>query len=268
MGKKNRYEKLIGAIFFSHFSKGVTQFDFERQEIESHARKLRIKLPKNLGDLVYSFRYRASLPEKIRSCAPAGKEWVILPAGRSRYRFVVTDVASQITPNELLAETKVPDATPGVISMYALNDEQALLAKLRYNRLIDVFTRTACYSLQSHLRTFVPRVGQVETDEIYVGVDRRGAHYVFPVQAKGKKDRLNVVQVRQDLEVCKHKFPSLICRSIGAQFMTDEVIALFEFQEDAGNIRVALEKHYRLVPPEELTPDDLEKYKRATVDDD
>jgi hypothetical protein len=46
---------------------------------------------------------------------------------------------------------KVPDATPGVIAKYALSDEQALLAKLRYNRLVDLFTAITCYSLQSHL---------------------------------------------------------------------------------------------------------------------
>lgn len=66
----------------------------------------------------------------------------------------------------MLAETKIPDSTPGIIAKYALNDEQALLAKVRYNRLIDIFTGVACYSLQSHLRTTVPKIGQVETDEI------------------------------------------------------------------------------------------------------
>jgi hypothetical protein len=76
----------------------------------------------------------------------------------------------------MMAETKVPDSTPGVIAMYALSDEQALLAKLRYNRLIDIFTGVACYSLQSHLRTSVRTLGQVETDEIYIGLDKRGAH--------------------------------------------------------------------------------------------
>ena len=98
---------------------------------------------------------------------------------------------------------KVPDATPGVIGMYALNDEQALLAKLRYNRLIDIFTGVACYSLQNHLRTFVETVGQIETDEIYMGIDKRGAHFAFPVQAKGAKDMINIVQIEQDLAMLR-----------------------------------------------------------------
>lgn len=89
---------------------------------------------------------------------------------------------------------KVPDATPGIIAKYALNDEQALLAKVRYNRLLDIFTGVTCYSLQNHLRTTVPNMGQIETDELYVGVDKRGVHYVLPVQAKGGKDKLGIVQ--------------------------------------------------------------------------
>jgi hypothetical protein len=94
----------------------------------------------------------------VTARAPKGKEWIIQPAGRSQYRFVARTLTT-ITPNQMMAETKVPDSTPGVISMYALSDEQALLAKLRYNRLIDVFTGVACYSLQSHLRTTVPHLG-------------------------------------------------------------------------------------------------------------
>ena len=267
MPNKNRYERLIEAVFFSHYSEGVAEFEFEREEIERHARKLRIKLPKNLGDVIYSFRYRASLPDAVRARAPKGKTWVILPAGRSRYRFVATEAEPQIVPNKLLSVVKVPDSTPGVIFMYALTDEQALLARLRYNRLLDVFSRVTCYSLQSHLRTTVPNVGQVETDEVYVGLDRRGAHYVFPVQAKGKKDKLSLVQVRQDVGVCRHKFPNLLCRPIGAQFMEEDVIVLFEFEDNAGEIRIVSEKHYRLVPPDELTPEDLERYRQTETDE-
>jgi hypothetical protein len=263
MRSQSRYERILEAIFDAHFTRGTTVFEFERQEIEHHARELGIKLPKNIGDLLYTFRYRARLPEAIRERAPEGTEWIILPAGRARYRFSLLNSAAQVTPNEILSETKVPDATPGVITMYALNDEQALVARLRYNRLIDIFSRVTCYQLQSHLRTFVEGVGQVETDEIYVGLDRRGAHYVFPVQAKGGKDSLGVVQVLQDIALCKAKFPNLLCRPIGAQFMGGSVIALFEFEECEGRISVAVEKHYRLVPPTELTDSDLERYRNT-----
>jgi hypothetical protein len=256
----NRYERIIERIFLSRYTKGAREILFEREDIERVAEELQIKLPKNLGDVIYSFRYRTRLPKSIRSKAPKGMQWIIRPAGRSRYRFVATKQAS-IAPTSRLAETKVPDSTPGVIAMYSLSDERALLAKLRYNRLVDIFTGMACYSLQNHLRTAVPGVGQVETDEIYVGVDKRGAHYVFPVQAKGGSDTLSVVQIEQDLAVCREKFPDLICRPIAAQFMKEDLIALFELEMDEDGLKIAAERHYRLVPPEDVTSADLEAYR-------
>jgi len=163
-----------------------------------------------------------------------------------------------------MAITKVPDSTPGVVAKYAFNDEQALLAKVRYNRLVDIFMGVTCYSLQNHLRTTVPDVGQVETDELYVGVDKKGVHYVFPIQAKGGTDRLGIVQIEQDFAVCAHKFPSLICRPVAAQFMADNVIALFEFEQGEAGVVISSERHYQLVPPEDVTDDDLRTYQGRT----
>jgi hypothetical protein len=208
MKKPNIYSQIIEKIFFSKYSDGIKEIEFERFDIEKFANELKVQIPKNLGDLIYSFRYRADLPAKILDKAPKGKTWIIRPAGRAKYRFSLVD-DNPIVPNPKYAETKIPDATPGIISKYALSDEQALLAVIRYNRLIDIFTGVACYSLQNHLRTAVKDLGQVETDEIYVGVDKKGAHYVFPIQAKGGGDKLNIVQIEQDFAVCENKFPDL-----------------------------------------------------------
>lgn len=256
----NRYSRIIERIFLSNYREGATEVAFERADIARVAVELGITLPKNLGDLVYSFRYRTALPESIRSRAPHGQEWIIRPAGRSRYRFVAGSMGA-IVPSQLLAETKVPDSTPGLIARYALSDEQALLARLRYNRLVDIFTGVTCYSLQNHLRTTVPSLGQVETDEIYLGVDRRGAQYVLPVQAKGGNDTLSIVQIEQDIALCGSKFPDLICRPVGAQFVGRDLIVLFEFESGDDGIRVSAERHYRLVPSDRISSEDLMAYR-------
>ncbi|MGA2066173.1 MAG: hypothetical protein ABSG86_14455 [Thermoguttaceae bacterium] len=261
MTDKNRYVRIIERIFLEAYTPGARFLEFRREDIERVATSLGIALPKNLGDLIYTFRYRGSLPDSIVAKAPKGKHWIIVPAGRGIYRFEATSI-STVTPTPGLAETKVPDATPGMIARYALSDEQALLAKLRYNRLIDIFSGVSCYSLQSHLRTTVADLGQVETDEIYIGVDRRGAHYVFPVQAKGGRDKISIVQIMQDFALAREKFPLLLSRPIAAQFMEDDVIALFEFEESKRGLAILREKHYRLVRPEELTAEELAAYRR------
>ena len=43
--------------------------------------------------------------------------------------------------------------------------------------------------------------------------------------------------------------------------MQDNLIALFEFEESPSGIVLVSEKHYRLVPPDELTPEDLNAYR-------
>lgn len=265
MKRQNRYAAILERIFTSKYKSGLKAVDFKRGEIETVARQLRIKLPKNLGDLIYSFRYRVDLPEKIRSAAGHGETWIIRPTGKARYRLVLVS-DKPLHSNANLAITKASDATPGLIVKYAFNDEQSLLAKLRYNRLVDIFTGVTCYSLQSHLRTTMPAMGQVETHEIYVGLDKKGAHYIFPVQAKGGSDKLNVVEIEQDFAMSAHKFPHLICRPIAAQFMDDGVIALFEFEQNNGVVSISSEKHYKLVPPEDITDADLKNYWRRTAD--
>lgn len=256
----NRYSQIIASIFLSRHKKGSDEVEFERADIERTAAELNIKLPKNLGDLVYSFRYRSQLPDSIRNLAPKGKSWIIRPAGRAKYRFVAVRDAA-IVPDPMLAKIKIPDATPGIIAAYALTDEQALLAKVRYNRLIDVFTGITCYALQSHLRTTVSGMGQVETDELYVGIDKKGIQYVIPVQAKGGSDQLSPVQIEQDLALCRQKFPGLTCRAIGAQFLDERTIVLFLFTETDEGVRIEEQKHYMLVSPEEISPEEIASYR-------
>jgi hypothetical protein len=253
------YDALIVRIFNNHHKKGVDVFEFDRTEIETVAAQLNLRLPKNLGDLIYSFRYRKRLPQEIVDTATGKKQWIILPAGRSKYRFKLAKL-TQIIPRTNLIATKIPDATPQIIAAYALTDEQALLARVRYNRLLDIFLGIATYSLQNHLRTTVKTMGQIEIDEIYVGLSKTGQQFVIPVQAKGGTDKLAVIQTTQDLAYCAEKFPPLTARAISAQFMPDDVIALFELTLENDEVKVVDERHYCLVPAKSISDDDLKTY--------
>lgn len=264
--KTNRYVDILVRIFTDHYKPGTTSFEFERAEMETAAAQLKVKLPKNIGDLIYSFRYRAQMPEVIARTAPAGQEWAILAAGRALYRMQLRKLI-RIVPSENLYQIKIPDGTPEIIAKYALGDEQALLAKVRYNRLIDLFLRVTSYSLQNHLRTAVPEIGQIEIDEVYIGIRNTGQQFIIPVQAKGGNDRIGIAQVEQDLALCKHAFPALTPRPIAVQFKKDEggeIIVMFELVQENEEIRVLDEKHYRLVPAETINQQDLETMARAS----
>ncbi|MGB5105421.1 MAG: endonuclease [Candidatus Zixiibacteriota bacterium] len=263
---KNRYTLIVEKLFFDNYSEGASSIEFTRDEIEAIAKRLKIKLPKNLGDIIYSFRYRSNLPASILKKAPKGWEWIIRGTGRARYEFKLNRIV-HVRPDPNRAETKIPDATPAIVVKYALNDEQSLLAKLRYNRLIDIFLGITCYSLQSHLRTSVASIGQVETDEMYVGVDRSGVHYIVPVQAKGRSDRIGVVQIEQDCELCAAKYPALVCKPVAAQYVQEDLIAVFLFEMTVDGLRVSTERQYRLVAANELSEDELKSYRDRLAND-
>ena len=260
MAKKlNRYQATIEKIFFDRFQAGSTEFEFDREELEESYVALGFSRIKNIGDIPYSFRYRNALPDNVLDTQPEGLEWIIEGAGKGRYRFKLVK-KTRIVHREDLVVVDIPDATPELIRAYALDDEQALLAIVRYNRLIDTFLSLTTYSLQNHLRTTVEGMGQIEIDELYIGLDKRGCHYAIPVQAKGGKDQIGIVQTTQDIRFVEQKFPGMRCRAIAAQFMADELIALFELTLQDNEIKVVEERHYRLVPHDRLDRDAIRAY--------
>ena len=254
-----KYDAIIAYVFAKNYHAGSREILFSREELVEAANQLGFQRPKNIGDIPYTFRYRKDLPKSITKTAPADHEWIIRGAGTGLYRFVIVP-ALDIKPNASMTITKIPDATPGIISRYTQGDEQALLAVIRYNRLIDTFVGVTCYSLQNHLSTSIPEIGAVETDEVYIGLDKRGVHYVFPVEAKGTQDKLGRVQIEQDFALCDAKFPNLICRPIGAQSLPGQVIVLFEFEMNGDDLSIVSERHYKLVPIDEISDDDLVRY--------
>ncbi|MFN7928556.1 MAG: endonuclease, partial [Blastocatellia bacterium] len=100
---KNRYVTLIASIFLKYHQEGATEVAFRREDIVEIATLLNIALPKNLGDVIYSFRYRAALPDTIIAKAPAGYAWIIRAAGRAQYKFVLTKEANFL-PNPNLVK--------------------------------------------------------------------------------------------------------------------------------------------------------------------
>lgn len=210
MGK---YEQIIEWVFSQNYRPGMMRAAFKRDELVNASDALGFERIKNLGDIPYSFRFRRELPDSIQHTASAGTEWIIVGAGIGEYQFRLAE-SGKIQPNPHIRLVKVPDATPEIVRQYAPEkDEQALLTRVRYNRLVDIFTGTTCYSIQNHLRTTVSDIGQVEVDEIYVGINKRGTHFVMPCQAKSPGDKFGIVQVIQDIELCQERYPNAICKT-------------------------------------------------------
>ncbi len=165
-----------------------------------------------------------------------------------------------VEPNPWLVTNPIFDETPRYVGGVSVLDQTRLLTVLRHNRLVSLFLGLSTYSHTINYRAQMRGIGQIEIDEVYVGVDREGRQFVVPVQAKGGNDKLSAVQARQDIMCCASKFPALICRAISAQFMEGDLIALFKLTLEDGMIKVADEAHYRLVPADQISREELKTY--------
>ena len=166
-----------------------------------------------------------------------------------------------ISPNPFYATRWVVDRTPAPVTHFSFSERGALLAKIRHNNLVGLFLGLDVYSIQCCASVNVRRIGQIEIDEVYVGLDRSGRQFVVPVQAKGGGDKLNVVQTKQDIACCSEKFPGLICRALSAQFVEADRIALFELTLEDGAIKIADEAHYQLLPADQISLEELAGYR-------
>jgi hypothetical protein len=126
--------------------------------------------------------------------------------------------------------------------------------------LIDIFLGITAYSLQNYVISSVTGIGQIEIDEIYVGLNRKGVQFVIPVQARAGNDRISVIQTKQDIGYCTEKFPKLICCPISTQLLPNNLVAMFELALEDGEVKVVEEKHYKLVPGNQIFEEDLQSY--------
>ena len=260
----SRYDAIITHIFSNHYRDNLKKVSFDRDELADACKHLGFERIKNLGDIPYSFRFRKDLPSSITNTAPENLEWIIIGSGIGMYQFRLASQA-KISPTNNRRIIKIPDATPEIVKKYSPGtDEQALLTKVRYNKLVDVFLGLTCYSIQNHLRTTVENIGQIEIDEIYLGVSKKGGHYIIPCEAKSPYERFGVVQVMQDIEFCKQNYPNILCKSLALQFLSENDLAILELTveeyDDVFRLSVVDECHYRLTSKDGITESEIISY--------
>ena len=235
--REKDYDRIIASLFNSKFKEGSPEIDFTKDELVAVARKLKITL-RNAPDVVYTYRSRANLPQSILNKG----NWVIKPKGKGRFSFLKSKRKPFICIQEGLHAIEIPNALPEIVETHASEDEQALLSSIRYNRFVDIFTEITCFHLQSHIRTTIEGEGQIEIDDLYVGIDTDGTEYILPLEAKSADDRdkLGWIQISNMVKFARQNFPKLKCRPIAAKPAGHNKICLIEFDNNPNSEEVSI----------------------------
>ena len=138
MPRITKYDRIISKLF-NTYDDGESSFAFPRSAIAEAAAELDLAAPKNLGDVIYTYRSRRDLPEDIQQRAENGREWIIRTVGTGQYEFVQVRWGGA-QPSLSLAETRIPDSTPALIDLYRQSDEQAGPFDCLRNKLVNQST--------------------------------------------------------------------------------------------------------------------------------
>lgn len=211
----------------------------------------RLQMTGNPYDPRYNVKSRGGFPDEMRAVAPEGMEWRIDTLGKGKYAFVLAKIGEGvILPSLGMKRIKMLDAIPSIVERYSRRDEQALLARIRYNNLVGVFLGLSVYSLQSHWKTSAGTGAPIEIDEVYVGMDANGCHYVVPVEAKsvGPRENVTAKQILDNHRAASTQFPGANVVSVAAKVMDDYAIAMWRLDVDvaSGTVTSAFERHYEL----------------------
>lgn len=254
---RNR-DEVIQRVFQKHWNPGDSEVPFTMDDVREAIAAVASLRPgyreHNVPDVRYEYASgRRALPDTVNRLGP----WMIQGRGKAKYAFVRLSTSPTIAVQDGLLTIMLPDATPEIVLEYAGEDEQGLLAKVHYNRLLDVFLAITCYHLQNHWRNFVKGKGQCEIDDLYVGLNTAERQFVIPVEAKCANERLSKTQVVQVVDFARARYPKLIIRPVGVQEMPDGSLLLIEFTpaDHPDEVRIKEQRRYKLVPFAEVPLD-------------
>lgn len=243
----SQYDEVILEVFLRHYQEGTERLPFRKDELAEICTKHGITV-RNVPDIIYTYRARRALPEQILATG----HWAIEPAGRGAYAFRLLRNPPHFEIRFAdYAPIDIYNAIPEVVEGLLRQDEQSLLTLVLYNRLADIFTGLTCFHIQNHYRSFVKGMGEVELDALYVGVDKTGALFVLPIEAKSQAENemIGRVQVSQMAKLVRQDFPALRRRILAVKGLADGTVVLIEFDDhkDPDDFGILSVGRYRLI---------------------
>ncbi len=245
--ENTQYDIVILTLFLRHYQPGLKRLIFQKDEIEDVCQELNIKV-RNIPDIPYTYRVRRNLPKEILKTG----HWAIESVGKSGYAFIMLENPPRFDIRfQDYEPINIFNAIPELVDGLLRTDEQSLLTKLLYNRLIDIFCELTCFHIQNHYRSFVNEIGEVELDAIYAGVDKLGNLFIIPIEAKSQADNdmIGRIQISQMVLLVKQEFHELTCRILAVKELSDKTIGIVEFNDKTNpdEVRILSISRYRLI---------------------
>jgi len=234
-------DRIMVQLFIDKYNLGSDEMSFTLDDVRAVASEKSISL-RNPADFIYQYRARRALPEQILKLG----NWILTGVGKGKYLLKKIDYSPHFEyeiPDDIVV---IKNTTPERVKPFLRNDEMSSLTKLRYCETISHFTSLTCSEIQTHYRSFVKGVGQVEIDEFYVGESEKG-RWLIPLEAKSNvdTDRLGRVQISQMVSAMKQDFPNEKRRILALKDIGNDEYLIFELTNSTDPSQIEIEKIVR-----------------------
>jgi hypothetical protein len=247
------YVPILVDIFQRKYQDGDEIVEFTLDEVRETAERLDIKI-RNPSDLIYRMKSRTKLPSEILD--KGFKIIKIVKKGVYQFQLGESTIVDLTRENVF----QIQDTTPVAVRRFLEEklseiDEQGLLTIIHYCDLLSHFTGLKIYRLKSHVRKSIVNIGQVEVDEVDIGIglDSLETPIIFPIEAKSASDPLNWTQIANQVNFSKQLFLNYVIRPIGIKVDYDSLLHIIEFtpEMEANKIKIKNSATYNLILSEE-----------------
>ena len=179
--KEAKAKFFVDYLMKNNFINSLTPISFERTDILEICAKEFGKAPKNLGDIIYSLRYRLDYLSTYDYLLEKDYTWTLLSTGIGKYEL---SPLKKLRIPSLESEDiiYIKDNTPKHIHELRPLNDQSLLMKIIQNDILNEFLQDDLVFLQAHHKVNLQNWGQAEIDGILAS---NYSPHLYLVEVKG-----------------------------------------------------------------------------------
>lgn len=239
--KEAKAKFFIDYLMKNSFVDSLTPISFERTDILDVCKNEFGEAPKNLGDIVYSLRYRLDYLSNYDYLLEKDYTWTLLSTGIGQYELA--PLKKLRLPNlESENVLYVDDQTPAHIHKLRPLNDQSLLMKVIQNGILNEFLQDDLMFLQAHHKVNLNNWGQAEIDGILAS---NNSSHLYLIEVKGYTEVIGWPQMIQLKMYAQQNHPDVLFTPVFIQSHRDWSFSVVQF--DYKNSFPKVKKYQRFM---------------------
>lgn len=240
MAENNKAKSFIKHLIEKNFTASQDSIPFSRDDVSLYCLKKFKKIPKNVGDIIYSLRYRMDYLSTFDHLLDPDYTWTLLSLSTGQYELKPMPKLKLPDLTSVPVISKIDKTPEHIHNLRPLND-QSLLMKIYQNKVLSEFLEDDLILLQAHHKVNLKDWGQAEIDGI---VASETSPRLYLVEVKGYTEVIGWPQIIQLKMYAEQNHPGLPFTPIFVQSHRDWSFSIVQFDFNSEFPQVTKSERY------------------------